>query len=89
MKYRHVMPSGAQTGRSPCGERGLKYLASWSNHYSPRRSPCGERGLKLSMGFTKSMIDSRSPCGERGLKFLLLRRVTLAALVAPRAGSVG
>ena len=36
-------------GRSPCGERGLKFCRARRNCQSPkRRSPCGERGLKSS-----------------------------------------
>ena len=43
-----------QTGRSPCGERGLKFPA----HLLVRcgafcRSPCGERGLKLIVRFPR------------------------------------
>ena len=33
-------------GRSPCGERGLKYDADAGNRRCACRSPCGERGLK-------------------------------------------
>ena len=34
------------SSRSPCGERGLKYLLD--EHFNNKlcRSPCGERGLK-------------------------------------------
>ena len=34
-------------GRSPCGERGLKYHLFERLHGIAGRSPCGERGLKL------------------------------------------
>ena len=34
------------TGRSPHGERGLKYLAASTRPREGRRSPHGERGLK-------------------------------------------
>ena len=34
-------------GRSPCGERGLKYPRLALDILQRRRSPCGERGLKL------------------------------------------
>ena len=59
-----------QTGRSPCGERGLKFPA----HLLVRcgafcRSPCGERGLKSPFIYFIYFQSSRSPCGERGLKF--------------------
>ena len=37
----------SQRGRSPCGERGLKYLVKNDRMNADSRSPCGERGLKL------------------------------------------
>ena len=56
-------------GRSPHGERGLKYLESLSMLVVPRRSPHGERGLKFVI-YGQSIIHScRSPHGERGLKY--------------------
>ena len=33
-------------GRSPCGERGLKYSGVDGTRWINGRSPCGERGLK-------------------------------------------
>ena len=33
--------------RSPCGERGLKWLSNGLTQQQLGRSPCGERGLKL------------------------------------------
>ena len=37
-------------GRSPSGERGLKFLAVLKTvTWAQRRSPSGERGLKLSL----------------------------------------
>ena len=34
-------------GRSPCGERGLKFVAAELDSFAAGgRSPCGERGLK-------------------------------------------
>ena len=56
-------------GRSPHGERGLKYgqhRAAWRH---PSRSPHGERGLKCTMPETVvKWLICRSPHGERGLK---------------------
>ena len=34
------------SGRSPCGERGLKYVTAGQELVEGGRSPCGERGLK-------------------------------------------
>ena len=55
-------------GRSPYGERGLKYFAvlSFVGNYS--RSPYGERGLKCKPGIREETSVCRSPYGERGLK---------------------
>ena len=55
-------------GRSPHGERGLKYLESLSMLVVPRRSPHGERGLKFILDSTLYALPGRSPHGERGLK---------------------
>ena len=38
--------AGAELCRSPCGERGLKWLAISEWLAERGRSPCGERGLK-------------------------------------------
>ena len=38
-------------GRSPSGERGLKYLSTTDDVSRHRRSPSGERGLKLEVEF--------------------------------------
>ena len=59
-----------RTGRSPCGERGLKYLFLGDPKCgSFGRSPCGERGLKYDIVKAGFRLDGcRSPCGERGLK---------------------
>ena len=52
------------------------------------RSPCGERGLKLQRPARCLLHGRRSPCGERGLKSIVPSAEDLAAIVAPRAGSV-
>ena len=63
---------GQYRGRSPCGERGLKYqIPLLMRVCVGRRSPCGERGLKCVALARASGRGSRSPCGERGLKLLL------------------
>ena len=37
----------ARNGRSPYGERGLKFVLAGKGAFIGRRSPHGERGLKL------------------------------------------
>ena len=56
-------------GRSPYGERGLKYRATVGFGLEIRRSPYGERGLKCEDGGGDFGEIGRSPYGERGLKF--------------------
>ena len=56
-------------GRSPSGERGLKFVAIVRGHEGTvRRSPSGERGLKSRGEALHADLPSRSPSGERGLK---------------------
>ena len=38
--------SASGLGRSPCGERGLKFIENRLFSKMRGRSPCGERGLK-------------------------------------------
>ena len=56
------------TGRSPHGERGLKWICV--NVAAPigGRSPHGERGLKFELHYGSMAACRRSPHGERGLK---------------------
>ena len=61
-------------GRSPHGERGLKYLESLSMLVVPRRSPHGERGLKYLESLSMLVVPRRSPHGERGLKYQFDKR---------------
>ena len=56
-------------GRSPHGERGLKYQClEYVFGDREGRSPHGERGLKLVGRPAHDAGLSRSPHGERGLK---------------------
>ena len=55
-------------GRSPYGERGLKYRRHQLRALRPGRSPYGERGLKSHQRRPLTPTASRSPYGERGLK---------------------
>ena len=57
-------------GRSPHGERGLKFECQISAHLCRLgRSPHGERGLKSPRHDIILVKHCRSPHGERGLKF--------------------
>ena len=69
MKFRLRDACGILLRRSPCGERGLKWLP-WASAARGRscRSPCGERGLKYRGRVDLVALRRRSPCGERGLK---------------------
>ena len=60
---------GSRGGRSPYGERGLKYRTPDRGMAVMSRSPYGERGLKYRHGQVQRRRECRSPYGERGLKF--------------------
>ena len=55
-------------GRSPHGERGLKFSLCRSRWSCRGRSPHGERGLKSVALRPAARGVGRSPHGERGLK---------------------
>ena len=56
-------------GRSPSGERGLKFIPVQVRRADIQcRSPSGERGLKYEMEQQGTATSRRSPSGERGLK---------------------
>ena len=65
----HVKREVICLGRSPCGERGLKYYSMPVVRLRTGRSPCGERGLKFIGVLVIAYFLCRSPCGERGLKY--------------------
>ena len=65
------MDAGQAVGRSPHGERGLKYTPQITHGQALRRSPHGERGLKCLVVVGGLLDIGRSPHGERGLKFQL------------------
>ena len=46
MKFAVCVHPGHKVGRSPCGERGLKWQDVQPPGVLMGRSPCGERGLK-------------------------------------------
>ena len=78
-------------GRSPCGERGLKwqYLQSVLRRM-PRRSPCGERGLKSPAPAALQLPEWLSlPVRGAWVEIKSSREGTMEMVVAPRAGSVG
>ena len=75
-------------GRSPQGERGLKFQWRLGRNTYTGRSPQGERGLKYNFSFQIWKNQSRSPQGERGLKFLPEPIFPEVCLVALRKESV-
>ncbi len=48
-------------GRSPCGERGLKYQSPIVTALNVSRSPCGERGLKYGKRFARGCKQIVAP----------------------------
>ena len=80
---------GTACGRSPCGERGLKFLAgSHVPDIRARRSPCGERGLKC--GVAQMVLAARLSLPVRGawIEIFCANPEGVPGQVAPRAGSV-
>ena len=74
--------------RSPCGERGLKYLQLNHCDVKPGRSPCGERGLKYTLQGRLEESAPSLPVRGAWIEILQLSPAFDAATVAPRAGSV-
>ena len=68
MKSEDALLTAFDGGRSPYGERGLKYRTALSGFTIPSRSPYGERGLKFDRDNIIIPVIGRSPYGERGLK---------------------
>ena len=69
MKFRRAIVDTQIVGRSPHGERGLKFAVNHPISHICSRSPHGERGLKWHVRRASNFRTSRSPHGERGLKY--------------------
>ena len=69
--YGESISQGIASGRSPHGERGLKYCGSDLYGFGVKSLPT--RGAWIEMAMNPSMllpIAGRSPHGERGLKYI-------------------
>ena len=78
MKFLGGHVSGETTGRSPHGERGLKFVVGGEVVPYAGRSPHGERGLKFEDTAGCGRGLGRSPHGERGLKCQQQRKINAA-----------
>ena len=83
-----LLGGSAGEGRSPSGERGLKYEHAGRTGRRGSRSPSGERGLKYQVIQMTVAHHGRSPSGERGLKFRYPVQGGAGCPVAPHPGSV-
>ena len=84
-----VRAADDHVGRSPCGERGLKWHDYWSVADGlPRRSPCGERGLKLLAAGWLLARSASLPVRGAWIEINSPNKRHAPAHVAPRAGSV-
>ena len=75
-------------GRSPCGERGLKWLELINKRLVLLSLPV--RGAWIEMAWVMGsawVTDCRSPCGERGLKYQQGNRDCLPARSLPVRGA--
>ena len=62
--------SSSQSGRSPCGERGLKCGRAAAPSRCPPSLPVRGAWIEINQaGYAPRKHSRRSPCGERGLKF--------------------
>ena len=83
-------PVKPPTGRSPCGERGLKSPLDTSPPSSSASLPVRGAWVEICCYYiTVRPGCRRSPCGERGLKSWRWGQKRHNIFVAPRAGSVG
>ena len=78
----------AADGRSPCGERGLKYEAGVQEFRAERRSPCGERGLKFRGRQKRYKVAVSLPVRGAWIEIAMVTKFIARSSVAPRAGSV-
>ena len=84
-----VVNLSMSTGRSPRGERGLKFLPSAVARARARSLPSRGAWIEIPQGFPQGLRShSRSPRGERGLKLIALDVHPDLLVVAPLAGSV-
>ena len=75
--------------RSPCGERGLKFLGHKALACDvPRRSPCGERGLKSYVRREAIELVESLPVRGAWIEIDAVPQLFRFRRVAPRAGSV-
>ena len=63
-----------ESGRSPCGERGLKSLDPAKIQNSSSRSPCGERGLKYKNGWKIPQISASLPVRGAWIEIVRVRQ---------------
>ena len=75
-------------GRSPCGERGLKYQVVNFSVVAYGRSPCGERGLKYRYANGQGSPTVSLPVRGAWIEILCRKAACPLTLIAPRAGSV-
>ena len=89
MKYVSENHRNERAGRSPCGERGLKFQQIANLTGIVQSLPVRGAWIEISrVGSFSQHRHGRSPCGERGLKSFNSMPEAFSVIVAPRAGSV-
>ncbi len=88
MKFHHAGGVEDSAGRSPHGERGLKYTPTPVSSAAPGRSPHGERGLKSNDCVCAVRIRGSLPARGAWIEIVTLITERIISLVAPRTGSV-
>ena len=79
--------SGERSGRSPCGERGLKSACFRVIPSADRRSPCGERGLKSPNLICKHYISGSLPVRGAWIEIFALGLLASLHLSLPVRGA--
>ena len=83
MKFRQQAERPSVSGRSPCGERGLKCSIPFDFFLVEGRSPCGERGLKSLR--CRNVADHRGSLPVRGAWIEIILQIMLRKSVNRRS----
>ena len=87
MKSVHPLSTVLQKGRSPRGERGLKFTDASVHELETRSLPPRGAWIEITLlAMLLLIVARRSPRGERGLKFILLALLVMVLASLPPRG---
>ena len=87
MKCRERLGIRGRRGRSPCGERGLKFVYPTTYGVKWRRSPCGERGLKCVQRHNRQCAIMSLPVRGAWIEISAARRISSVRSSLPVRGA--